>query len=87
MFTYFIQNLTSNSFTCYSILDLDGKYYPLQNDLLNPISNSVILMDNGTLSISGIKKEHEGIYQCIVSNDVGPTLQKSASLRVIGEKA
>lgn len=43
-------------------------------------------MDNGTLTISGINKEHEGIYQCIVSNDVGPTLQKSASLRVIGEK-
>lgn len=43
-------------------------------------------MDNGTLSISGINKEHEGIYQCIVSNDVGPSLQKSASLRVIGEK-
>ena len=43
-------------------------------------------MENGTLSINGIKKEHEGIYQCTVSNDLGTPLKKSASLRVIGEK-
>lgn len=42
-------------------------------------------MENGTLIINGISKEHEGIYQCSVSNEVGPSLQKSASLRVIGE--
>lgn len=42
-------------------------------------------MENGTLSISEVKKEDEGVYECIVSNEIGTPLQKSASLRVIGE--
>lgn len=66
-------------------LELDGKYYPLQNDALNPASSSILVMDNGTLSIIGIKKENEGVYQCTASNEVGLSLKKSASLRVIGE--
>lgn len=69
----------------YSISEVDGKYYPIPTGVLNPTSNSVNIMENGTLSINGINKEHEGIYQCSVSNEVGPSLQKSASLRVIGE--
>lgn len=66
-------------------LELDGKYYSLLNDISNPVSSSILLMENGTLSIDGLKKEDEGVYQCSVANDVGKPLQKSASLRVIGE--
>lgn len=65
---------------------MDGKYYPIQNDNLNSPSSSVLLNENGTLTISGVKKEHEGVYQCVVSNEVGASLMQSANLRVIGEE-
>lgn len=51
----------------------------------NP-SNSVLIMENGSLTISVIGKDDEGVYQCTVSNEVGTPLEKSATLRVIGEK-
>ena len=65
--------------------DLDGKFYPVVNDMLNSASSAIFVMENGTLAINGIKKEDEGIYQCSASNDIGTPLTKSASLRVIGE--
>lgn len=65
---------------------MDGKFYPIQNDNSNSPPSSVLLNVNGTLTISGVKKEHEGVYQCMVSNEVGASLTKSANLRVIGEE-
>lgn len=69
-----------------SVIDADGKYYPIQSDGVNSVSSSFLLIENGTLSITGINKEHEGMYQCTVSNEIGTPLRKSANLRVIGKK-
>lgn len=69
-----------------SVIDADGKYYPIQSDGLNSASSSILLTENGTLSITGINKKHEGMYQCTVSNEVGTPLKKSANLRVIGKR-
>lgn len=46
----------------------------------------MVITSNGSLSIGDVTKEDEGIYQCVVSNEIGNSLSKSASLRVIGEK-
>lgn len=40
---------------------------------------------NGSFEISEVSKEHEGIYQCIVSNGVGSELKKDINIKVIGE--
>lgn len=40
---------------------------------------------NGSFEISEVTKEHEGIYQCIVSNGVGSALKRDINIKVIGE--
>ncbi|XP_035221092.1 Down syndrome cell adhesion molecule homolog isoform X8 [Stegodyphus dumicola] len=63
--------------------EIDGKFYSLIMDHANAGSDKVILHSNGSLNLIGVNKEDEGVYQCIVSNDVGAPLKKSANLRVI----
>lgn len=82
MFSNFTENFTYPVF----LSDLDGNYHPVLSEMLNSVAKSITIMDNGTLSISSIKKEDEGVYQCAVSNEVGSPLHKTANLRVIGEK-
>ena len=40
---------------------------------------------NGSLEISEVSKEHEGIYQCIISNGVGSELKRDINVKVIGK--
>ncbi|KAG8172951.1 hypothetical protein JTE90_005600 [Oedothorax gibbosus] len=64
--------------------DMDGKYYPIVSDSAAH-QNRIFFLKNGSLKITELNKGDEGIYQCVVSNDIGESLTKSATLRVIGE--
>lgn len=52
---------------------------------LIPNSDFIEFHSNGTLEIKDVSKEHEGIYQCIISNGVGSDLKKDISIKVIGK--
>ncbi|KAG8187812.1 hypothetical protein JTE90_001187 [Oedothorax gibbosus] len=62
--------------------DMDGKYYPIVSDSA-ALQNRIFFLKNGSLKITELNKGDEGIYQCVVSNDIGESLTKSATLRVI----
>lgn len=40
---------------------------------------------NGSLEIKEISKDHEGLYQCVVSNGVGSELKRDINIKVIGK--
>ncbi|KAG8173632.1 hypothetical protein JTE90_000473, partial [Oedothorax gibbosus] len=61
--------------------DIDGKYYPIVPD--SSQQDRIFVSKNGSLKISEVNKGDDGIYQCIVSNDIGGSLTKSATLKVI----
>lgn len=46
--------------------------------------SGITLEDNGTLTIERVKKEDEGLYECIASNTEG-VVKTSASVSVLGE--
>lgn len=48
-------------------------------------SENIEVHINGTLEIKEISKDHEGAYQCIISNGVGSALKKDINIKVIGE--
>lgn len=41
-------------------------------------------MTNGTLEISSVSKDDEGMYECNISNGIGSALQKTVMVKVIG---
>ncbi|GFS88051.1 hemicentin-2 [Nephila pilipes] len=63
--------------------EMDGKFHLLVSETTSANRERIFLSKNGSLSISEVRKEDEGIYQCSVSNEIGGVLTKSASLRVI----
>lgn len=66
------------------ISELDGRFHALLEGTSK--SERISTLQNGSLKIADIKKEDEGIYECLVTNEVGSPLKKSAVIRVIGEK-
>lgn len=67
------------------ILSLIAAFEAEPNLLAN--SESVDFHTNGTMTIKEISKDHEGLYQCVISNGVGPELKKDIHIKVIGEFA
>ncbi|GBM46999.1 Titin [Araneus ventricosus] len=63
--------------------EIDGKYHMLISETTATNQERITLMKNGSLSINVITKDDEGVYQCSASNEIGGSLTKSASLRVI----
>lgn len=53
----------------------------------NALPNTEIttLHSNGSLEIKEISKEHEGFYQCVISNGVGSDLKRDINIKVIGK--
>lgn len=47
-------------------------------------SSQTTLKPNGSLEISSVSKEDEGMYLCNISNGIGTSLEKTIALRVIG---
>lgn len=65
------------------ISEIDGRFHGLGSDVA--ASGRVLIVQNGSLKITGVTKNDEGVYECQVSNEVGSPLKKSAVLKVIGE--
>lgn len=50
-----------------------------------PISDPhYVIEKNGSLLLKNVDKTHEGVYKCIISNEIGDELVKSVILTVIG---
>ncbi|GFX19863.1 titin [Trichonephila clavipes] len=66
--------------------EIDGKYHILASETGATQQDRIFVMKNGSLNIREVNKDDEGTYQCSASNEIGGSLTKSASLRVIGER-
>ncbi|PRD27171.1 UNVERIFIED_CONTAM: Hemicentin-1 [Trichonephila clavipes] len=63
--------------------EIDGKYHILASETGATQQHRIFVMKNGSLNIREVNKDDEGTYQCSASNEIGSSLTKSASLRVI----
>lgn len=60
------------------ILGFSTEYVPIA------ITDQNNILKNGSLIISHIQKDHEGMYRCNVSNGIGDPLLKTVIVKVIG---
>lgn len=50
-----------------------------------PLSDpNYVIEKNGTLLLKNVDKTYEGVYKCIISNEIGDELMKSVILTIIG---
>ncbi|GFS88039.1 titin [Nephila pilipes] len=56
----------------------NGEYITLPSSILSSV------YPNGSMYLTSVDKEDEGMYKCNVSNGIGPSLTKIVMLRVIG---
>lgn len=71
------------------MLSFKGKYvvcFQGHSTEFIPMSDSshISIKPNGSMEISSVSKEDEGMYLCNVSNGIGAHLEKTIVVRVIG---